>query len=403
MAFFLLRKREGSDVRSRGPLADRDFLLLLAATVGVFTNYAPLLSVVPLWAAVGGSDHSGVGTTTAVTMATTVGIQVCMSRLLRWWGPYRLFVAGALLLGVPTFGYPLSADLGWILAVCAVRGLGFGIVTVVGSALVAELTTPDQRGRAVGWHGVAVGIPQIGFLPLGVWAADTFGFPAVFLVTGLSSSLAALLVGGMTRRSTAYGSRPEADQPSSRRVPLRPLTAPCLVMLVSACALGGATAFLPLAVDTVIVSASLFTLSAAMTTGRWCAGAWSDRYGAGRLLVPGAILCAAGMAGLAAAVAAFPVLAVAAAALYGFGFGTVQNDAMVVMFHRAGPQNHGTASAAWNVSFDAGTGAGSVSAGLIAQAVSIPGAYGAAAFLITAAVPFAWRDAGRRRGSAPAR
>src|SRR5690606_34509228 len=200
MSAFSPRLRERGRARARGPLADRDFLLLLAATLGMFANHAPMLSVVPLWAAEGGSAHSGVGTTTAVTMATTVAIQLCMGRLLRRFGPYRLLVVGALLLGVPTFGYPLSTDLGWVLSVSAVRGLGFGIVTVAGSALVADLTTPAQRGRAVGWHGIAVGLPQVVLLPLGVWFAESFGFTAVFLAAGASSALVPLLVAGMRRR-----------------------------------------------------------------------------------------------------------------------------------------------------------------------------------------------------------
>lgn len=397
MSAFSPRLRERGRARARGPLADRDFLLLLAATLGMFANHAPLLSVVPLWAAEGGSAHSGVGTTTAVTMATTVAIQLCMGRLLRRFGPYRLLVVGALLLGVPTFGYPLSTDLGWVLSVSAVRGLGFGIVTVAGSALVADLTTPAQRGRAVGWHGIAVGLPQVVLLPLGVWFAESFGFTAVFLAAGASSALVPLLVAGMRRRR-AGGAAPERDGTRPAAGLLRSLAVPGLLMVVSACALGGVTSFLPLAVaGSTTAPAALFALSAAMIAGRWAAGAWSDRGGAGRLLVPGTVLCAAGMGGLAAAVATSPVLAVAAAALYGFGFGVLQNDTLVVMFHRAGPGGSGTASATWNVAFDAGTGAGSASTGLLAQALAFPGAYSAAALLVAAAVPFAWYDARRER------
>ncbi|WP_234401917.1 MFS transporter, partial [Thermobifida halotolerans] len=314
MSFFPPRHRNRGGNHAPGPLAERGFLLLLVTTLGMFANHAPLLSVVPLWSAEGGSGHGGVGATTGVTMATTVGIQLCMGPLLRRFGPYRLLAAGGLLLGVPTFGYPLSADLAWVLSVSAVRGLGFGIITVAGSALVAELTTPAQRGRAVGWYGIAVGLPQVVFLPLGVWAAESFGFTMVFLVTGASSALAApLVVAGMPRRR-AGGGTPLRGGPRSAAGRLRPLAAPGTLMVVSACALGGITSFLPLALEGAAAApAALFTLSAAMIAGRWAAGAWSDRTGMGRLLVPGTVMCAAGMGGLAAAAAALPVPAVAAA------------------------------------------------------------------------------------------
>lgn len=48
------------------------------------------------------------------------------------------------------------------------------------------------------------------------------------------------------------------------------------------------------------------------------------------------------------------------------------------------PEQYGTASAAWNIGFDAGTGLGSVLVGAIAAGLSFP-----AALLVAAAIPLA--------------
>ncbi|MGR3932389.1 MFS transporter [Streptomyces sp. BRA346] len=411
MALFTFpRRTDPADRRSPTGLEGRDFVLLIVATLGTFSNYAPLLSVVSLWSAEGGSGHGGVGAATGVTMATTVGIQLVMSRLLRRYGLRRILAAGALLLGLPTFAYPVSSGLEWVLAVSAVRGVGFGMVAVAGSALVAELVPPGQRGRAVGRYGIAVGLPQVVCLPAGVWCAQQFGFTAVFVVTGAASVLAAPLAGLMSGRRAEESEEEHAanEAASSERGGtsrpeggLRPLAGPWTMLIVSACALGGMTSFLPLALEgDAAAPTALFVLSAAVIVGRWAAGSFSDRAGSGRLLVPGVLACALGTAGVAGAAAGLPaaaVLASVAAGLYGLGFGALQNDTLVMMFRRAGPQGHGMASTAWNMAYDAGTGAGAVVVGVASQVVGVDGAFAAAAALIGLVGPLARLERGHER------
>lgn len=396
---------ETVEASPRGGLGGRDFLLLLAATLGAFANFAPLLSVVPLWSAEGGARLGGVGAATGVTMATTVCAQLTMGRLLRRFELRHLLAAGVLLLGLPTFAYLLSPALMWVLGVSAVRGVGFGLVVVAGSALVAETVPAGQRGRAVGWYGVAVGLPQVALLPLGVWCAGRFGFAPVFVVAGVLGVLAAPLAVAMSGHRSDGGARRSSAGRRAWRGRARGLVCPPAVLVLAACSLGGVTSFLPLVLEGPAEAAptALFALFAAMVVGRWAAGVWSDRRGAGRLVVPGAVACALGTAGFAAATSpaadVSPVAtAVAAAVVFGLGFGIVQNDTLVVMFRRAGAGGNGTVSTAWNLAFDAGTGVGAVSVGLVSQGLGVAGAYAVAAVLILGVVPFAWRDTRGERG-----
>ncbi|MQA17460.1 MAG: MFS transporter [Pseudonocardiaceae bacterium] len=104
-----------------------------------------------------------------------------------------MVVAGMLLLGLPAPLYLLSSAVGPLLAVSLVRGLGFGMLTVAGSALVAELVVPGQRGRASGRYGVSVGIPQLVLLPAGVGVVDVVGFGAVFWLAAALPAVGALV------------------------------------------------------------------------------------------------------------------------------------------------------------------------------------------------------------------
>ncbi|MER5886685.1 MFS transporter [Streptomyces sp. NPDC001941] len=394
-----------TDTTPAAGVLGRDFLLLLAATLGTFSNYAPLLSVAPLWSAEGGTGNTGVGAATGVTMATTVGVQLFMRRLLARFTLRRILVLGALLLGLPTFAYPVSAGLGWVLAISAVRGVGFGMVAVAGSALVAELVAPGSRGRAVGWYGIAVGLPQVVCLPLGVWAAGHLGFTAVFVAAGALSVLAAPLAAAITVRGDGAAPRgPRVAPADAGRSGATGLSGPFTLLVVAACALGGVTSFLPLALTRPSAAPlALFLLSAAVIAGRWGAGVVNDRIGLGRLLVPGVLACAVGMGGFGAAAVpegGAPVLAAVAAVVYGAGFGALQNDTLLVMFRRARPGGHGKASTLWNMAYDGGTGIGSLAVGLFSPLLGVGGSFTAAAVLVLLVTHLAVRDARTERAVA---
>ncbi|WP_046470833.1 MFS transporter [Allosalinactinospora lopnorensis] len=391
-------------------LTGRDFLILLAATLLAFCNFAPLLSVLPLWSAGSGTGHGGVGGIAGTMMATTVGVQFLMPWILSRFGLRPILAAGALLLGTPTLAYVASPDLTWVLTVSAVRGAGFGMVVVAGSALVAELVPAAQRGRAAGLYGMAVGLPHVLMLPLGVWYVQNVGFGAVFVITALLGVLVVPLMAMMSGpRATVHGDPAGSGRPSSRT--LRPLAAPWAVLLGTACAMGGVTSFLALALgDSGAAPVALLLLSLGVILGRWGAGVCTDRIGEGRLMLPGLAASALGMVGLAAATeidTGAGVLAAGAAVLYGTSFGAVQNDTLVTMFHRAGPGGGGTASTVWNVGYDAGTGIGSVVVGVLAAEVGIAGSFTVTALAMLVITPLVWAaprragTAGGRRSGAP--
>lgn len=379
----------------RTGLRSRDFMLLLVATFGALSNYAPLLSVVPLWAASGGSGGTGIGATTGVVMGTTVLTQLAMGRLLRLLTLRRMLGLGALLLGAATPAYALSSALAPVLVVSALRGVGFAMVVVAGSALVAELIPPQQWGKGAGVYGLATGLPSVVCLPLGVWVAQEVGFVPVFLVT---TALSLAAVPAVLAMSVHRDRREAAEAPSQprTRVALRPLGGPWVLLLAAAFALGGVTTFLPLALASPgIASLALLALSLSMITGRWGAGALGDVLGSGRLLPPAVAAGALGMGGLALGVEYGGPVAVAAAALYGLGFGAIQNDTLVVMLRRSGSQGHGIASTVWNIAYDAGTGAGAVLLGIVVATSGHAWAFVAAAVAIAVTAPMAWREARR--------
>ncbi|MDQ4115589.1 MAG: MFS transporter [Actinomycetota bacterium] len=365
----------------------REFRLLLVCALLGFGGYALLLPVVPLWAARGGSGEFGAGLSTGVLMAVTVATQFGVPTLLRRFGHRPVLAVGALLLGLPAPLMIVSADLGPVLVVAVVRGIGFGLLTVAGSALVAELVAPSERGRAAARFGYAIGVPQVVLLPAGVGVAEAIGFDAVFWAAGVAPVLAAVVLAGM--RPVPAAPAP-AGAAAERR--LRP-GAPFLAMLGCSTAQGAVITFAPILPPgaTVAVPAALLLTALASLAGRGVAGEIADRG-----VRPAAMLAAgvgATATGLVLVAVAGAVGLVAGAVLVGAGFGVVQNAALVALFAAAGPGRYGAASAEWNVAYDAGTGLGATGLGAIAEPFGFPAAFGAVALGLLVLTPLV----GRRR------
>lgn len=377
------------------------FRLMLATTLLGFGGYAVLLPVVPLW--VSGAGEFAAGATTGVLMLTTILTQLAVPWLVARVGYRAALGAGLVLLGAPTPLLALSADLGPVLAVSAVRGIGFGLLTVVGSALVAELVVPAEHGRAGARYGLAVGVPQLALLPGGVAVVDAVGFTGVFVAAGIAPLLGALTVPLL--RVPRPGSAPEGVPLPPAGGPGEPLggrpaaVAPLAAMLTCSVAQGGLITFLPLTApgSALLVAGALFVTAAGALVGRSVAGRLVDRYGmGGRLLLPGVLLAAAGMGTEIVGLGGGP-LVVVGAAIVGVGFGLVQNDALTTLFAASGPKRYGAASAAWNIAYDAGTGSGAVGLGAVAEPFGFRAAFGLSALVLVVVAPVV--RPGRRSGS----
>jgi MFS family permease len=267
---------------SRPPIVSRALMLVFVCAFGSSTSFYLLLSVVPLFATSVGASGIGAGLATAALMFATVGAELVTPRLVARFG-YRLtLAAGLLLLGAPALALPGAGNLAAILAVSVVRGLGFAITVVVGSALVASLVPDQRRGEGLGLYGIVVGVPSVVALPLGVWLAGHAGFPPVFVV-GAAASLAGLaVVAGLPGRQAG------AERPVGILTGLRTpaLLRPSIVFAGTTMAAGlglGAAGFGVVAAQTGDAVAFALTVAVVLValTPAWRDRRSSQRYGSG--------------------------------------------------------------------------------------------------------------------------
>lgn len=374
------------------PLGSRPFIALLAASVGLFFGFSLLVSVVPLWVVERGSGEFAAGAATGVFMATTVLAQFLMAGLVPRFGYRAMSIVGALALSVPAPLLMISTTWQPVLVIAAARGLGFGIVTVCGSALVAELLPRRSHGRGTGAYGVAVGLPLLVGLPASTWIAQQVSFTLVFVLGAVAPALAILPLVGLPGHERAAVAPAEGSWTSMAAIVWRPW----LAMLCGSVAFGAMVTFLPLVFIDVPVAGSvaLLLMSATALGSRWLAGVMRDRSAvAGRVLLAGLAMTGAGLLGFGVGTGlpgtTAMVLGIACVALYGTGFGAVQNDSLVLMFTRT---TAARASVAWNVAFDTGQGLGAVAVGALVSATSYAVAFGCLGGVALALVPAMLRE-----------
>lgn len=380
------------------------FLLMVV----VFAGWTMLLPVVPLAVIRSGGSDTLAGGTTAIFMGTTVALQVFTPSLLQRFGYRRMLLLACLLSGLPNLGYLLGLGPAVALGVSAVRGAGFGVLTVACPALIAELVPARLLGRATGLSGAGVGAAQMLFLPAGLALMSAISADVVFVLGAAVGLLASIIV--IFVPSVHPQPQVAVESPPRLSAMAHLMLVPFLGMLAASVAFGGVSSFLPVAgevLDPVAgAGAAGLALSAVggfIMVGRLSCGIVADRRGPGGLLLPALVLAAVGLGGIAVVIAAglSPWWLLAGAAVFGLGYGTAQNDTLLMLFARVDRSRLSVASTVWNVAYDGGMGLGALGLGIVAALLGYLELFVVAAVVVAtgwlAALLLLRRQAGTRR------
>jgi MFS family permease len=383
-----------------GPLA-----LVFLSEFCALTSFYLLLSVTPMYAAAAGTGSAGAGLVTGVLLLGTVAAELAAPILMRRYGYWALLLTGALLLGLPALALLPGGSLAVIVTVSVVRGFGFGLCTVMTGALTAALLPPERRGEGLGLFGVVATAPGVIALPAGVWLADHVGMATVAGLTAAAALVPLAVFPWLSRgadRHPAAATHAGTGRPDGLLSGLRQAgqLRPFLIFAASTVAAGVVVSFLPLAagVSGNVAAAGLLAQALTATISRWWAGRRGDKSGHARLLVPALVIASLGM--ITMIWLASPAAVIAGMCLFGIGFGICQNATFALMIDRMPASGVGTASALWNLAYDAGYGAGPAFFGLAVVHTGYPAAFALTAVLMLAVVPLAGRERAMARRAA---
>jgi MFS family permease len=284
----------------RARLLTPQFLTVTSAGALYFLSLGMVLPVLPQYVEGElGGDTLRVGIAVGAFAVGAVVLRPYAGRLGDRYGRRILVIAGALVVAVSSALYPLASNLGILVAVRVLGGLGEAAFFVGAGTMIADLAPVERRGEAISYWSVAV-YSGLAFGPaLGEVVLDAADYDAVWIVSALLALAAGLLA--LFARETLTDAARAATLASDVRQPLlnRSALAPGIVLFLGLCGLAGFTELVPLYVNDIGLDDSrlVFLLYGCLILVVRIAGAkLPDRLGSRRA---GSLALIGGAAGLA--------------------------------------------------------------------------------------------------------
>jgi len=362
-------------------LWNRQFLLVLAqnsAFSAAFNGFVPIL---PLYLASFGASAEEVGVIVGSYGLAALVLRPLSGRLTDHFGPKAMTMVGALFFALSTPLMALSASTPVLIGLRVIQSGGLVCFFTASTTLGVATVSPGRIGTAMGILGVAGGIGAFVASPFAVQIADLIGWTATLILLSGLAVLSILLCLQIHVHQSAPETAP-VERVATALVNMRAVV-PALLFLGFTLTQGPILAFVPLfALERGLGNPGLFL--AAMSVGniasRSFIGVVADRYGRGKVILPGLVLACLAMPAIAASqsVAWFW----ASALLYGLANGMCFTGLIAFTLDRVSSEERGSAIATFQWGWDIGS---SVSAALMGMLVSVVG-YGGI-FLLSAVFP----------------
>lgn len=310
----------------------------------------------------------GAGLTTTVFMITTVLTQVFVPHLQTRFRPWLLMFAALILLGLPALLYLWDLATWLLLAATAVRGIGFGLITIVSVSLAAHYAAPARQGAAQGALGLVTSLAGVASPGIGLWLLENIGRP-IPVGLGVGLPLIGLAFLAPIYRKSRTPISPRQSRGGPRPVPVHWLVfMPAVVFLPSAIVYGALYTFMPL--ESAVAPAALIAVGAGYVWGRTTGGRLADRFTMPRVLIPATVVGALAIAALGLTTS--DSLDIILSGVLGLAIGTGATASLTGMLRSVDHSRIGLVSMAWNITFDAGILLSGLLIGIIVATAGFP-------------------------------
>lgn len=377
-------------IATLAPQTKRNLGVMFTAGLLFWASLASLLPVLPPYVKSIGASNQQLGVVMGAFAAGLLIFRPMLGQMADTRGRKIVLLIGITVAAIAPVCHLLTQSLPLLMVIRAFHGISIAAFTTAFSALVVDISPPQNRGELIGYMslvnpiGMALGPAMGGYLQ--AWQ----GFAPVFF---LSSALGVIsLVCGAQVSSPPLQPR-SASEIENQEVFWRLLLSdririPTLTMLLIGLAFGTIVTFVPLYIDAtnVDLNPGLFYTAAAVTSFavRFVAGRASDRYGRGPFISVG--LACYGIAMLMLWSAQDKTLFLLAGAIEGIGGGTFLPIMIALVADRCQPHERGRIFGLFIGGFDLGIALAGPVLGLVADQVGYRGLFGAGAFVAFTAV-----------------
>ncbi|MBT3371686.1 MAG: MFS transporter [Rhodospirillaceae bacterium] len=170
---------------------ERRVLIAMSALVTINQlGFGSVIPVLPLYAQSFGVPASAIGMAVAIYGLARFFVAVPSGQLSDWLGRRPTLAIGGLISAVGSFWCAAATGYPEFIMARFVSGFGAGIILTTGQVVLADISTPERRGRIIAiYQGSFLFAVGIGPLPGGLLATH-FGLAAPFQAYGCASLLA---------------------------------------------------------------------------------------------------------------------------------------------------------------------------------------------------------------------
>ncbi|WP_418790869.1 MFS transporter [Phosphitispora sp. TUW77] len=360
----------------------RPFMLIVLVNFLMFTSMYVLLPTLPVYAKSIGGSETVAGLIVGLFTFAAVLVRPFSGSLLDSKGRKAVMIAGIAIFIVSAVSFTWAYLVWMLLALRIVHGLGWGVTTTASGTVASDIIPAARRGEGMGYYGMSSTIAMSIGPALGLAIINNYSFKLLFLVSALFA-VAGLLIGlfinydgisgkmGEGSTEVAGGTKTKGVLFEKSSVP------PSLVMFFASLSYGGIVTFMKPYADFRGIEniGPFFTVYAlVLLFSRPVMGRMADKYGAGRLLVPGILFIATALLILmnASSMTGFLLAAI----LYSIGFGAVHPILSALVISFVVPERRGAANATFASAMDMGIGLGAVILGAISERAGYSLMYG---------------------------
>jgi len=287
--------------------SERRVLLWMCLLVGVNQlGFGAMVPSLPLYANSFGVSASAIGLAVAAYGFARFAAVLPGGQLADRWGRRPVLAIGGLISAIGSFWCAEAHSFVEFILARIVAGAGAGIILTIGQIVLADISSPDRRGRNIATYQAAFLFGfGVGPFPGGL-LADTYGLAAPFLMTGVASLLTTVIAWFLvsetrTARTGPIASHKAAEIPFVRQMlkllSHRGFLLVSLISLMNAVVrTGGLFALIPL-IATTTLGLSVTEIGFAMMVSGVCgfvaaypAGWLADRLGRKAVIVPSTVL-----------------------------------------------------------------------------------------------------------------
>jgi MFS family permease len=373
------------------------FVGLCLSVFLLYVSYQLLLAVLPLHALALGLSEAQLGLIPGIFALSAMLLRPLAGHLADSIGRWPLVLLGPAIFALSSLGYGLVAGVAGLLALRLFHGVGMGFGPTAASVVVADVAPVERRGEAMAVFGLTTTTGLAAAPYVGIEISERWGAHWTFVTSAAVATVALLLALSLPETRPA-GARPQG-QLSPAAFFSRGALYPSALLLSLLFTYGGIITFLPLfAQRRGLGNPGLFfaVFAVVVLVTRTRSGSLADRFGRRLVLVPALVITGASLAVLAAA-GSRPGL-MAAAALYGVGFGAGQPALMAMTADRVAPAERGRALGTFFTAFELGILGGAMLLGPVATGLGYTAMWWVAAGVAWLGALGAVPNITRRRG-----